>query len=605
MKTVRFLIAMFFSIALAACGGGGSSTPDSYGIAGTVTTSGAALAGATITLTGGSTTTTDASGNYSFTGVANGSYAVTATKTGYTFSPSALTAIVNGANVTGMNFTATALGTSHAIAGTVSGDTLSGVTVTVTGAATASATTDASGNYSVTGLYDGSYTVTPSKTGYTFNPASSAVTVSGANIAGKNFVATANAASTYSITGAVSGSVLSGVTITLSGAGSATTTTNASGNYTFSGLVNGNYTVTPSMSGYTFSPTSAAANVSGANISGTNFVATASPATYSQADLTGTWRVNMLRTGSMDGWVRATGTLDSSGLMTVSSFLESTGNSTPPAAGSMQWTISGSGVISESGVNAGSQVHMTMTSSKNFIAGTGSDGSSQLRVVQKVVPGTVYSSADLQNKAFVFHQLSVGSQYKWSYGAGTIDAAGAMTTTSETDPSGSVTPAAQGNIAVASDGLVTMSSGMASYAGFLSDDKKTIVGTYTKDNGGGNIQYRLMIVQITGQTYTAGPLPAESSVAHMLAGGVAPAPFWVHDTITIASGGAMTFSDWVSSNPVVTAPGTAYTGSISASGTVSIAGNSSYHGQASHDGKFTVGIQTITSGAYSLQVNTK
>lgn len=602
MKIVRFLIAMLFSIALAACGGGGSSTPDSYGIAGSVTSSGAALAGATITLTGGASTTSDANGNYSFTGIANGSYAVTAAKTGYTFSPSGSTALVNGANVTGMNFTATALGTSHAISGTVSGDTLSGVTITVTGAATASATTDGSGNYSVTGLYDGSYTVTPSKTGYTFNPASSAVTVSGANIAGKNFVAAANAASTYSITGAVSGSVLSGVAITLSGAGSATTTTNASGNYTFSGLVNGNYTVTPAMSGYTFSPTSAAANVSGANISGTNFVATASPAAYSQADLTGTWRINMLRTGSMDGWVRATGTLDSSGLMTVSSFLD-TGNSTPPAAGSMQWTISGSGVIAESGVNAGSQVHMTMTSNKNFIAGTGSDGSSQLRVVQKVVPGTVYSSADLQNKSFVFHQLSVGSQYKWSYGVGTIDATGLFTTTSETDPSGSVTPGAQGTLSVASDGTVTMSS--ANYVGFLSDDKKTIVGTYTNDNGGGNVQYRLMIVQITGQTYTAGPLPAESSVAHMLAGGVAPAPFWVHDTITIASGGGMTFSDWVSSNPVITAPSAAYTGSISATGTVSIAGNSSYHGQASHDGKFTVGIQTITSGAYSLQVNTK
>lgn len=601
MKTVRFLIAMLFSIALAACGGGSSSS-DSYGIAGTITSSGAALAGATITLTGGASTTSDASGNYSFTGIANGNYAVTASKTGYTFSPSGLTATVNGANVTGMNFTATALGASHAISGAVTGDTLSGVTITVTGAATASATTDASGNYSVTGLYDGSYTVTPSKTGYTFNPASSAAIVSGANIAGKNFVAATNAASTYSISGAVSGSVLSGVTITLSGAGSATATTNASGNYTFPGLVNGNYTVTPSLFGYTFSPTSAGANVSGANISGTNFVATASPAAYSQADLTGTWRINMLRTGSMNGWVRATGTLDSSGLMTVSSFLD-TGNSTPPAAGSMQWTISGSGVIAESGVNAGSQVHMTMTSSKNFIAGTGSDGSSQLRVVQKVVPGTVYSSADLQNKAFVFHQLSVGSQYKWSYGVGTIDATGLFTTTSETDPSGSVTPGAQGTLSVASDGAVTMSS--VNYVGFLSDDKKTIVGTYTNDNGGGNIQYRLMIVQITGQTYTAGALPAESSVAHMLAGGVAPAPFWVHDTITITSGGAMTFGDWVSSNPVVTAPSTAYTGSISATGVVSVAGNASYHGQASHDGKFTVGTQTIGSGAYSLQVTTK
>jgi inhibitor of cysteine peptidase len=170
---------------------------------------------------------------------------------------------------------ATAIPVSHSLSGAVSGDTLSGVTITVTGTATASATTDSSGNYSVTGVYDGSYTMTPSKTGYTFTPTSLAVTMSGANVTGKNFVA-ATGASTYIISGTVSGAVLSGVKITLSGAGS-TTTTNASGNYSFSGIVNGRYTVTPSMTGFTFSPANSAANVSGANVTVPNFVATAAP----------------------------------------------------------------------------------------------------------------------------------------------------------------------------------------------------------------------------------------------------------------------------------------------------------------------------------------
>jgi hypothetical protein len=170
---------------------------------------------------------------------------------------------------------ATAIPVSHSLSGAVSGDTLSGVTITVTGTATASATTDSSGNYSVTGVYDGSYTMTPSKTGYTFTPTSLAVTMSGANVTGKNFVA-ATGASTYIISGTVSGAVLSGVKITLSGAGS-TTTTNASGNYSFSGIVNGSYTVTPSMTGFTFSPANSAANVSGANVTVPNFVATAAP----------------------------------------------------------------------------------------------------------------------------------------------------------------------------------------------------------------------------------------------------------------------------------------------------------------------------------------
>src|SRR5204862_27366 len=44
-----------------------------------------------------------------------------------------------------------------------SGILLPGVTMTLTGAATGSTTTDASGNYSLSGLFGGNYTVTPSK----------------------------------------------------------------------------------------------------------------------------------------------------------------------------------------------------------------------------------------------------------------------------------------------------------------------------------------------------------------------------------------------------------------------------------------------------------
>ena len=68
-----------------------------------------------------------------------------------------------------------------------------------------------------------------------------------------------------SISGQVtwSGSGLSGVTMALSGASSATTTTDNVGNYTFTGLDNGSYTVTPSKTGFTFSPTSSQQTVSG------------------------------------------------------------------------------------------------------------------------------------------------------------------------------------------------------------------------------------------------------------------------------------------------------------------------------------------------------
>jgi hypothetical protein len=77
---------------------------------------------------------------------------------------------------------------------------------------------------------------------------------------------------TYSISGTISGAVLRGVTITLTGG--MTTTTDASGSYSFSGLANGSYTVIPALARYIFDPTSKAASVSGTNVSGMNFTAT-------------------------------------------------------------------------------------------------------------------------------------------------------------------------------------------------------------------------------------------------------------------------------------------------------------------------------------------
>ena len=81
--------------------------------------------------------------------------------------------------------------------------------------------------------------------------------------------------STYSISGTVStgsGVGISGVTVST---GTVSTTTNSSGAYTLASLANGSYTLTPSLGGYTFSPTSRSVTVSGANVSGQNFTGTA------------------------------------------------------------------------------------------------------------------------------------------------------------------------------------------------------------------------------------------------------------------------------------------------------------------------------------------
>jgi len=75
----------------------------------------------------------------------------------------------------------------------------------------------------------------------------------------------------YTIKGTVAGDAVSGVTIALSDNAS-DTTTDSNGDYSFSDLVNGSYTITPSKSGYTFSPTSESVIVSDTDETEINFI---------------------------------------------------------------------------------------------------------------------------------------------------------------------------------------------------------------------------------------------------------------------------------------------------------------------------------------------
>ncbi|MFN7783420.1 MAG: carboxypeptidase regulatory-like domain-containing protein [Lysobacterales bacterium] len=81
---------------------------------------------------------------------------------------------------------------------------------------------------------------------------------------------------TYAVSGTITsstGAALGGVSVSN---GSSTVSTNSSGVYTFTGLINGTYTLTPSLSGYTFAPATRSVSVNGANVSGQSFTGTAS-----------------------------------------------------------------------------------------------------------------------------------------------------------------------------------------------------------------------------------------------------------------------------------------------------------------------------------------
>ncbi|MFO0753453.1 MAG: matrixin family metalloprotease [Thermodesulfovibrionales bacterium] len=94
-------------------------------------------------------------------------------------------------DIDGISYLYPANGASYTLSGKVTsgGSGLSGVTVALSGAQSVSTATDSYGGYLFTGLSAGTYTVTPTKTGYAFTPSSLSVTVSGAKVTGKNFTA--------------------------------------------------------------------------------------------------------------------------------------------------------------------------------------------------------------------------------------------------------------------------------------------------------------------------------------------------------------------------------------------------------------------------------
>lgn len=120
---------------------------------------------------------------------------------------------------------------------------LSPLTVNLSGSQSATTTTDANGYYSFAVNGGGNYTVKPSDTSYYTFTAQSVSNLSGNQTI--NFTPTLR---TYSISGQLKTkdkAAIGGATVKLTGYSTATTTTDAGGNYSFTVTAGGFYTVTP------------------------------------------------------------------------------------------------------------------------------------------------------------------------------------------------------------------------------------------------------------------------------------------------------------------------------------------------------------------------
>jgi hypothetical protein len=167
------------------------------------------------------TTIANASGAYTFTGLGDGNYHVTPSHAGYTFTPGSQEAAVNGANVGAINFAGTAQ--KFSISGTITPAAGGGgAPVTLSGVSKATTTANSSGAYTFSGLVNGTYAVTPSNSGFTFNPTAEAVTVNGSNVTGVNFTASAQITHSVTLNWSASASTVTGYNVyrsTVNGSG--------------------------------------------------------------------------------------------------------------------------------------------------------------------------------------------------------------------------------------------------------------------------------------------------------------------------------------------------------------------------------------------------
>jgi hypothetical protein len=227
--------------------------------------SGPGAAGTTVQLQGptNATTITDGQGNFSFNGVADGSYTLTPSQAGILFSPAVLSVTISGAHDLAANFTSAV--PTFSVSGTVAG--APGVSVTLSGATVQTTTADASGNFIFSAVPNGSYTVTPSGVGFAITPTSQPITVNGAAVTSVNFTAVQTL---FTISGTVTGGA--GATVALTGNSSSSVVADSSGNYTFTGLTVGRYTLAPvTTAGVVFNPGTVTVVLNGSNISGVNF----------------------------------------------------------------------------------------------------------------------------------------------------------------------------------------------------------------------------------------------------------------------------------------------------------------------------------------------
>ncbi|MCB1216343.1 carboxypeptidase regulatory-like domain-containing protein [bacterium] len=225
------------------------------------------------------TLVTDVDGSFLIGLPTAGMYSFEPQSMNVSYSPPTQNVNVSGA-VQDIDFTGTRIDISGRVA-TADGVGVPGISITLNPGAIMTTVSGADGEYSFEGIANGSYSVDPLQAGYTFNPASENVNVSGTDVGGVDFESTGGQPS-YAISGNINdgSNPVAGVAITLT-PGFRLAFTDVNGNYSFSNLAPAQYDLKPALGKWTFNPVVRLVNLGNANENGIDFTGTAPPPEHS------------------------------------------------------------------------------------------------------------------------------------------------------------------------------------------------------------------------------------------------------------------------------------------------------------------------------------
>ena len=278
--------------------------------------------------------------------------------------------------------------------------------------------------------------------------------------------------------------------------------------------------------------------------------------------------------------------------------LDSTGN---PGSKPLQWTIDSTGVVSQFDNNVLTGYHGKMSSDKKLISLVGTQNvmpyTVQMTIARKRT-GTVLSNTDLASIPFAYHALVSGSDNNWEYGAGSSNASRQLTITSTMLPPGytmSLTPPNFDTLSVSQAGIVTLFNDNTFY-GLMTDDKKVI---FTIMNGPTSASSRLMVIMVTGQTFTqanyAGAFPFVEfrNLPYLMWA------FGIGSIDATGNGSYLSYQDSLLPGLLPIPP--TYIRLLSATGVITDPSDGNFHGQMSYNKDITVQTNTIR-GSHGLNI---